>query len=119
MGRKNADMTRFEQFLRREGEDITWHKRQEGSIDPETGDRTVTWTTEVIKAVVHSVSTSEIVAEAGYTSEDYIRIFVTSDLKHKDKITYNGREYEVLPPESVFFRGVLEHRTALCRRLIS
>lgn len=112
-------MTRFEQLLNREGENVTWHKRQEGSVDPETGDRTVTWTTEIIKAVVHSVSTSEIVVEAGYTSEDYIRIFVNADIKHKDKIAYNGREYEVLPPESVYFRGVLEHCTALCRRLIS
>jgi hypothetical protein len=82
--------------------------------------RTITLSSEeVIKAVVHSVSTNEIVAEAGYTSDDYIRVFVTSDIKHKDKITYNSREYEVLPPESVYFRGVLEHRTALCRRLIT
>jgi hypothetical protein len=112
-------VTRFEQLLNHEGENVTWHKRQEGSVDPETGDPKVTWTTEVIKAVVHAVSTNEIVAEAGYTSDDYIRVFVTSDIKHKDKITYNSREYEVLPPESVYFRGVLEHRTALCRRLIT
>jgi len=110
-------VTRFEQILNREGESVMWHKRQEGSVDPETGDRTVAWTTEVIRAVVHSVSTSEIVAEAGYASEDYIRVFVNVDIKYKDKITYNSREYEVLPPESVYFRGVLEHRTALCRRL--
>jgi len=112
-------VTRFEQLLNREGENVTWHKRQEGSVDPETGDRAVTWTIEVVKAVVHSVSSGEILAEAGYTSEDYMRIFVNADIKHKDKITYNNREYEVLPPESVHFRGVLEHRTALCRRLIS
>jgi len=110
-------VTRFEQLLNRDGENVTWHKRQEGTVDPETGDRAVTWNTEIIKAVVHSVSAGEIVAEAGYTSEDYIRIFVSSDVKHKDKITYKGKEYEVLPPECVYFRGVLEHRTALCRRL--
>jgi len=112
-------VTRFEQLLNQEGENVTWHKRQEGAIDPETGDCTVTWITEVIKAVVHAVSAREIVAEAGYTSEDHIRIFVTADIKHKDKVTYKNREYEVLPPESVYFRGVLEHRTALCRRLIA
>jgi len=112
-------VTRFEQLLHRMGEDVTWHKRQEGVIDPETGDRTVTWTTEVIKAVVQSVSSSEIMVEAGYTSEDYIRVFVTADIKHKDKITCRGRDYEVLPPESVYFLGALEHRAALCRRLVS
>jgi len=112
-------MTRFEQLLNREGESVAWQKRQEGTVDPETGDRTVTWTTETIKAVVHAVSTNEIAAEAGYTSEDYIRIFVSAEIQHKDKITYRGREYEVLPPESVYFRGVLEHRTALCRRLVA
>jgi len=112
-------VSRFEQLLRRAGENVTWHKRQEGAVDPETGDRTVTWTIEVIRAVVELVSSSQIMVEAGYTSEDYIRVFVTADIKHKDKITYQGRDYEVLPPESVYFLGVLEHRTALCRRLIS
>jgi len=110
-------VTRFEQLLHKIGEDVTWHKRQEGSVDPETGDRAVTWTTEIIKAIVLRVSASEIVTEAGYTSEDYLRVYVIADIKHKDKITYIGAEYEVLPPESVYFRGALEHRTALCRRL--
>ena len=111
-------MTRFEQLLNREGENVTWQKRQEGAVDPATGDRTITWTTEVIKAVVHRVASSEIVTEAGYTCEDYIRIFVTVGIQHKDKITYQNNDYEVLPPESIFFRGVLEHKTALCRRVI-
>jgi len=112
-------VTRFEQLLRRAGEDVTWHRRQEGAVDPETGDRTVTWVSEVIRAVVESVSSGEIMVEAGHTSEDYIRVFVASDIRHKDKITYRGGDYEVLPPESVFFRGVLEHRRALCRRLVT
>jgi hypothetical protein len=112
-------VTRFEQLLSREGETVTWHKRQEGSVDPQTGDCAVTWITESTKAVVQAVSNSEIIVEAGYTSEDYIRIFVTADIQHKDKITYQNQEYEVLPPESILFRGTLEHRTALCRRLIN
>jgi len=110
-------MTRFEQFLRREGEDITWHKRQEGDIDPETGDRAITWTTETIKAVVQTVSASEVLVEAGHTSQDYIRVFVTANIQHRDKLTWRGSDYEVLPPESVHFRGTLEYRTAVCRRL--
>jgi len=112
-------VTRFEQLLSKEGQNITWHRRQEGSADPETGDRTITWTPESVEAVVQPVSTSEIAVEAGYTSEDYIRIFVTADIQHKDKITFQNHEYEVLPPESVFFQGILEHRVALCRRLIN
>jgi len=110
-------MTRFEQFLRREGEDVAWHKRQEGAVDPETGDRTVTWTTETIKAVVQSVSANEVLVEAGHTSQDYIRVFVTANIQHKDKLTWNGSDYEVQPPESVHFRGTLEYHTAMCRRL--
>ena len=105
-------MTRFEQILQSQGEDVTWHKRQEGVEDSETGDKTVTWTTETIKAIVQSIPANEIIVEAGYTSEDYIRIFVTADIKHKDRITYKGVNYEVLPPQSVSFRGVLEYRTA-------
>jgi len=110
-------VTRFTQFLRREGEDVTWHKRQEDAVDPETGDRVVTWTTETIRALVQSVSANEFLVEAGHTSQDYIRVFVTANIQHKDKLTWNGSDYEVLPPESVHFRGKLEYRTALCRRL--
>lgn len=112
-------MTRFEQILRKMGEDITWHKRQEGAIDPETGDRVVTWTTESIKAIVQQVSAGEVLVEAGYTNEDYIRIYVTADVKQKDKVTCRNEDYEVLVPEAFHFRGAFEYRTALCRRLIA
>jgi len=111
-------MTRFQQILSREGKDITWHKRSEGSIDPETGDRLITWTDETIKAIVQPVRSSEVPLEAGYTSEDYVRIFVTSDIKHMDRITHRTVQFEVLPPEAFYFRGTLEYRSALCRRLI-
>jgi len=107
----------FHRILRRYGEDVTWRKRVEGAIDAETGDRTVTWTTETVKAVVQRVSASEVLVEAGYTSEDYIRIFVTADIQPKDRVTYRNVEYEVLVPEAFHLRGALEYRTALCRRL--
>jgi len=111
-------MTRFQQILSKEGEDVTWDKRQEGAIDPETGDRAITWTTENIKAIVQPVRASEVPLEAGYTSEDYIRIFVIADIKHLDRITYRTVQYEILPPETFYFRGTLEYHSALCRRLI-
>jgi len=112
-------MTRFEQILRKIGEDITWHKRQEGAIDPETGDRVVTWTTESIKAIVQQVSAGEVLVEAGYTNEDYIRIYVTADVKQKDKVTCRNEDYEVLVPEAFYFRGAFEYCSALCRRLVA
>lgn len=112
-------MTRFQQILSKEGEDVTWHKRQEGAADPETGDLAITWVDETIKAIVQPARAAEIVVEAGFTSEDYIRIFVTADIKHLDRITYRTAEYEILPPEAFYFRGTLEYRTALCRRLIA
>jgi len=112
-------MTRFQQILSREGEDVTWHKRSLGvTPDPETGDLPVSWATETIKAVVQPARVEEVPLEAGYTIEDYIRIFVTADIQHRDKITYRNVEYEVLPPEAFYLRGTLEYRSALCRRLI-
>lgn len=111
-------MTRFQHILSREGEDITWHKRQEGVVDPDTGDLTITWTTETIIAIIQHVRADEIPFEAGYSLEDYICIFVTADIKHLDKITYRGADYEILPPQAFYFRGQLEYRSALCRRLI-
>jgi len=107
----------FHRILRRYGEGVVWRKRMEGAIDTETGDRIVTWSTETIKAVVQRVSAGEILVEAGYTSEDYIRVFVTADIQPKDKVAYRNVEYEVLVPEAFYLRGALEYRTALCRRL--
>lgn len=115
-------MTRFAQVLSAEGEEVTWHKREEGSEDPETGDLEVGEVFEpdqTIKAIVQSVRVDEVLIDAGYTVEDYIRIFTISAVQHKDTITWNGNDYEVLPPETIKFRGITEYITAICRRLIT
>jgi len=98
---------------------VTWYKRAEGSLDPTTGDRAITWTTEIITAIVQRLRADEVFVEAGYAVEDYVRIFTISAIQHKDKIGYGGVQYEAFPPEVVKFRGVLEHYTAICRRLIA
>ena len=109
---------RFDAILSRESEDVAWHKRSEGAVDPETGDRAITWTTETVKAVVQPASVSEVPLEAGYSLEDYVRIFCLADVQQGDRITHQGITYEVLAPQAFYFRGMLEYRTALARRLI-
>ena len=108
---------RFDAVLSREGEDVTWHKRSEGAVDPETGDRAITWTTETVKAVVQTSSVSEVPLEAGYTLEDHVRIFCLADIQQGDRITHQSMTYEVLAPHAFYFRGQLEYRVALARRL--
>jgi len=110
---------RFDTILSREGEDVTWHKRSWGATpDPETGDLPVSWATETVKAVVQPASVSEAPIEAGYSLEDYVRIFCLADIQQGDRITHQGITYEVLAPQAFYFRGMLEYRTALARRLI-
>jgi len=112
-------MGRFSQILSKEGEDVTWKKRSLGATpDPETGDLPVTWTTETIKAIVQPVRAGQIVLEAGFSFEDYRYAFVTADLQIQDRITYQNEDYEVLTVQPWYFRGSLEYRVALIRRLI-
>ena len=109
----------FPQILNQEGVTVTWKKRQEGAADPDTGDLAITWTTEDIKAIVQPASAEEIVFEPGYSVADYFRLFVTADIQQKDRVVWQGAEWEILPPEAFYFRGNLEYRTTLCRRLMT
>ncbi len=108
----------FPSILNQEGVTVTWKKRQEGALDPEIGQPTITWDTEEIKAIIQSVRVDELVFEPGYSQDDYKRIFVTADVKQLDRIVWQSADWEVLPPQAEFFRGSLEYRTALCRRVI-
>jgi len=109
----------FPQILAQEGVTVTWKKRQEGAADPDTGDLAITWTTEDISAIVQPVRADEIAFEPGYSVADYVRIFVTADIQQNDRVVWQGAEWEILPPESFYFRGNLEYRTALCRRVLT
>ena len=109
----------FSRILAQEGVTVTWKKRQEGAADPETGDLAATWTAEDIKAIVEPAGINEVVVEAGYGIEDYIRIFVTADVQQSDRIAWLGDNWEILSVEAFYLRGNLEYRTALCRRLIA
>jgi hypothetical protein len=111
-------MGNFPQILNQQGVSVTWKKRQEGTPDPETGQPTITWVEEQIKAVIQQREAAELVFEPGYSSKDYIRIFVIADIKHLDRIVWQGADWEILPPQSYFFGDSLEYRIALCRRVI-
>lgn len=112
-------MNVFSRILSQEGVTVTWKKRQEGAADPDTGDLAITWTNEDIKAIVLPARAEEIAFEPGYSMADYIQIFVTADIQQKDRIVWQSAEWEILPPESFYFRGSLEYRTALCRRVMT
>ena len=109
----------FPQILNQEGITVTWKKRQEGAADPDTGDLAITWANQDIKTIVQPAQPEEIAFEPGYSVADYIRIFVTANIQHKDRVVWQNDEWEILPPESYHFRGNLEYRTALCRRVIT
>jgi len=109
----------FPQILNQEGITVAWKKRQEGAADPDTGDLAITWTNQDIKTIVEPAQVEEIAFEPGYSVADYIRIFVTADIQHKDRVVWQNDEWEILPPESYHFRGNLEYRTALCRRVMT
>ncbi|MDH5782066.1 MAG: hypothetical protein OEZ35_00145 [Candidatus Bathyarchaeota archaeon] len=79
----------------------------------------IIWTTEDIKTIVEQARAEEIAFEPGYSVADYIRIFVTANIQQKDRVVWQSAEWEILPPESYFFRGNLEYRTALCRRVMT
>lgn len=86
--------------------------------DTETGDLEITWDTEDITAIVQPAGVDEFVVEAGYSVKDYMRIFVTAAVKQRDRIVWLGDDWEILGVNSFYFRGSLEYRTALCRRVM-
>jgi len=111
----------FASILATEGENITWHQREEHEISQDTGDMEVGEVFEptIIKAIVQPIRADQIIIEAGYSVEDYIRIYTDQAIQQKDKITWQGNDYEVLPPQTFKFRGAVEYYTAICRRLIA
>lgn len=109
---------RFEQLLRAYGIEVIWHRRQiESETDPDTGEPKITFATETIKAIVREVTAAEIELGGLMAENKAIIIYVHENVKYLDKITYNNEEYEVGPTQDFHFKGKLEYRMALCRRL--
>lgn len=70
-----------------------------------------------ITAIVNPAQASEMFIQPGYASSDVVRIYTVSNIAHRDKIVFDGEEYEVGPVEEFRFQNQLMYRTAACRRL--
>ncbi len=75
-------------------------------------------TSETIKAIVQTVQATEVAIESDYSSKDYIRIYVLSDIDQQDKITHQSMKYKVETIQDSRFEKQLIYRTAICKRVI-
>lgn len=102
----------FARVLRAYGEQVTVFSHRETN-----GTATFTEGTTAL-ALVIPARANEVLIEPGYASNDYLHIYTLANIVHRDKIAFQGREYEVGPVEEFRFREQLMYRTAVCRRIV-
>jgi hypothetical protein len=102
----------FTRILRVHGMSVMLYCRQETN-----GNVSYSEAAEIM-AIVNPAQASETLIQPGYASSDVIRVYTVSSIAHRDKITFDAKEYEVGPIEEFRFQNQLMYRTAVCRRLI-
>jgi hypothetical protein len=95
--------SRFKQILNAIGETVTFH--------PEGGEPTE------IKAVISPARADEIIIEPGYITTDYITVYTSAPLQHRDKIKREDITYEVYGVQMFSWKGETAYFKANCRRL--
>jgi hypothetical protein len=101
----------FTRIVRVYGRPVMLYSRQE--INGEAGYAEAA----TITAIVNPAQASETFIEPGYASSDVIRVYTVSNMAHRDKLTFEDKEYEVGPVEEFRFQNQLMYRTAVCRGL--
>jgi hypothetical protein len=71
-----------------------------------------------IQAIVSPARIDEVLIEPGYVINDYIAVYTFAPLRHHDKISRKGEDYEVLGVQAFDFKGETAAFKANCRRLI-
>ncbi len=105
-------VTRFTQILRSKGENLTLNPIREAVDSLSYGEPTN------FLAIVSPTRTEEIQIEPGYVINDYITVYTFTPLRHHDKITRKGEDYEVLGLQAFDFQDETAYFKANCRRLI-
>jgi len=82
-------------FLSRYGESVTWGSRVlTGTPDP-TKWPAVTYTNTSILAYFEPISARNVDESAGFITENRIKIYTTSAIGHRDRITRGGIVFDV------------------------
>jgi len=105
-------VTRFTQILHSKGEDVTLYPVIEAANKTSYGEAID------IKAIVTPTRTEEVLIEPGYILNDYVAIYTFTPLRHHDKISRKGEDYEALGVQTFNFAGETAYFKANCRRLI-
>jgi hypothetical protein len=105
-------ITRFTQILRSKGEIVTLRSVFEGEDQAGYGEAID------IRAIVTRVRNEEAPIEPGYVINDYVTFYAFTPLKHHDKLTLKGEDYEVISVQMFDFAGETAYFKANCRRLI-
>jgi len=71
-----------------------------------------------IRLLKVSTRAEEILIEPGYGSDDYQLILALVAIDHKDRLVFDGTEWDVLPVTKNSGFGEVAY-TAVCRRVIS
>jgi len=99
-----------ELILQQHGRDVEWLRRQADGSYQSQG---------LIKCLVQPAAPDEVFIEPGYVLQDYCKVYTAADLKHMDRLVFDGVTWEVSRP----FRYVSEvlgeaYTVAVARRVI-
>ena len=103
--------TVFTRILKMLGDEVTLYPLVE------EGEKSVYGDPIEIKAVVESLRAEEVILETGYMETDYIKVYVFSPIRNRDKIEWKGKPYEVGPVQDYNFMGETVYKTSVCRRI--
>jgi hypothetical protein len=105
-------LTRFTQFLRVQGENVTLHPVMEAAEKVSYGEGVE------IQALVSPSRVEEVLMEPGYVINDYITIYTFIPIRNRDKVRRKGVDYEVLGVQVFDWKGETAYFKASCRRLV-
>jgi hypothetical protein len=105
-------VTRFTQILRSKGENIRLYPVIEAAERTSYGEPIDT------KAIVSPTRAEEVLIEPGYILNDYVTVYTFTPLRHHDKISRKGEDYEVLGVQAFDFASETAYFRANCRRLV-
>lgn len=105
-------VTRFTQILNSKGENVTLYPVIEAADQTRYGESLD------VKAMITPTRVEEVQIEAGYVVNDYFTLYTFAPLRHGDKISRKGVDYEVLGTQTFGFKGETVYFKVYCRRLI-
>ncbi len=98
--------------------DLSWNERSKIGVDGETGMPVFSWAAKTIQGYVQSQPLDAEYTAPGVIPVERLRIYCLDGVKHLDRFTWQGHDYEVCQaPKEVWVGNVFICRICVAERL--